>query len=97
MKEELPKVNIFGIDSAARAVISIVGKSKPEKYELLVEGTSLLPVMNVQGVDGTQTFSNDIMQTEIVRFYHNILFFIFYLFLFVYLINFIFYIIKLII
>ena len=84
MKEELPKVNIFGIDSAARAVISIVGKSKPEKYELLVEGTSLLPVMNVQGVDGTQTFSNDIMQTEIVRFFIIIFYFLFFIYFYLF-------------
>lgn len=58
LKRALPKVIVTGIPSVNRAVIN-----GDKKYNLLVEGYGLREVMTSEGIVGTQTTSNHIMET----------------------------------
>ena len=60
LKRQLPKVVIKGIPLATRAVIS---DEKGER-KLLVEGYGLKEVMTTEGVIGTQTQTNHIMEMQ---------------------------------
>ncbi|WFD31819.1 DNA-directed RNA polymerase [Malassezia sp. CBS 17886] len=60
LKRQLPKVVIMGIPQAARAVIS---DEKGER-KLLVEGYGLKEVMTTEGVNGTHTQTNHIMEMQ---------------------------------
>ena len=60
LKRLLPKVVIKGIPNATRAVIS---DEKGER-KLLVEGYGLKEVMTTEGVVGTQTYTNHVMEMQ---------------------------------
>ena len=59
-------VVIQGIPDVQRAVIDTKeGKGgESETYRLLIEGKNLLRVMGTDGIDGTHTRSNDILEVE---------------------------------
>ncbi|WOL00292.1 DNA-directed RNA polymerase III subunit 1 [Canna indica] len=60
LKGMLPKVIVKGIPTVQRVVIN----EKQGKFQLLVEGTNLLAVMGTEGIDGTKTKSNHIMEVQ---------------------------------
>ncbi|MED6160929.1 DNA-directed RNA polymerase III subunit 1 [Stylosanthes scabra] len=62
LKNLLPSVVVKGIKTAERVVISKEEdkETKTEKFKLGVEGTGLLHVMGIEGVDGRKTVSNHI-------------------------------------
>ena len=60
LKRQLPKVVVKGIHEATRAVIS----DEKGVRKLLVEGYGLLDVMTTEGVIGTQTHTNHIMDMQ---------------------------------
>lgn len=60
LKRALPKIAIKGIQEAARAVISDEKGSR----KLLVEGYGLREVMTTEGIIGTQTHTNHIMEMK---------------------------------
>ncbi|KAK6935961.1 RNA polymerase Rpb1, domain 5 [Dillenia turbinata] len=63
LKNALPTVGLKGIKTVQRAVVSsIKGKDKKENHKLLVEGTGLLEVMGIEGVNGRETSSNHVME-----------------------------------
>nr|AOE43186.1 RNA polymerase III largest subunit [Cavenderia deminutiva] len=64
IKNNLPNVIVHGIPGVNRCVISPIEKSKPTRYQLLVEGYDLQAVMATPGVKGTETSSNHIMEVE---------------------------------
>ncbi|CAM9584599.1 unnamed protein product [Chrysoparadoxa australica] len=67
LKACLPDVIIQGIPSVSRAVINVQEQSGPlgkELYHLLVEGYGLAAVMGSDGIQGTQTKSNHIIEVE---------------------------------
>ena len=57
----LQRVIVQGIPSVERAVINDLGGGK---YNLLVEGTNLQAVMGTEGVNGGDTTTNHVMETE---------------------------------
>lgn len=59
----LPNVLVEGIASVHRAVISILTED-PETYGLVVEGDNLQSVMNVEGIIGRETVSNDVIEVQ---------------------------------
>ncbi|KAK9768440.1 DNA-directed RNA polymerase III subunit C1 (rpo31) [Basidiobolus ranarum] len=61
LKRALPQVIIKGIHSVNRAVISEVTGSK---VQLLVEGYGLREVMTTEGIVGTETTSNHVMEIQ---------------------------------
>ncbi|KAI9595031.1 beta and beta-prime subunits of DNA dependent RNA-polymerase [Syncephalis fuscata] len=61
LKRSLPRIIVAGIPSVHRAVIS---NETPGKYEVAVEGTGLREVMNAEGIIGTETTSNHIMEVQ---------------------------------
>lgn len=63
LRRVLPKVLVEGIPSVHRAVISILSED-PETYGLVVEGDDLQSVMNVDGVVGVETVSNDVIEVQ---------------------------------
>lgn len=60
LKAMLPKVILKGIPTVERVVISV---DKGE-YKLLVEGTNLLAVMGIPGVNGKETTSNHVIEVN---------------------------------
>ncbi|XP_068669233.1 DNA-directed RNA polymerase III subunit 1 [Aristolochia californica] len=60
LKTMLPVVIVKGIKTVERAVIN----KEKGKYNLLVEGTNLLAVLGIPGVDGSRTKSNHVMEVE---------------------------------
>ncbi|XP_055835771.1 DNA-directed RNA polymerase III subunit 1-like [Solanum dulcamara] len=70
LKNMLPAVVVKGITTVQRAVVNREQQKdrkndvKGETYELLVEGTGLLAVMGIEGVDGRNTKSNHIMEVQ---------------------------------
>lgn len=60
MKRALPAIVVKGYPQAARAVVK--KDEKTGKNELLVEGYGLKLSMNTEGVVGTQTKSNSVME-----------------------------------
>lgn len=62
-KRALPQVVIKGIPTISRAVIN-EQEGKSGSYELLAEGYGLRQVMTSEGILGTQTKSNHIMEVE---------------------------------
>ncbi|GFP90332.1 DNA-directed RNA polymerase iii subunit rpc1 [Phtheirospermum japonicum] len=68
LKNKLSKVVVKGINSVERAIIINESKEKDscgnKKLKLLVEGTGLLSVMGIDGVDGCETTSNHIMEVR---------------------------------
>ena len=60
LKSKLPRVNIKGIPTITRAVVSQDRAGK--KFELLVEGEGLGAVMRTPGVDFTRTSTNHIRE-----------------------------------
>jgi DNA-directed RNA polymerase III subunit RPC1 len=64
LKRLLPLVVIKGYPTVNRAVINDLGSGK--RYNLLVEGYGLRQVMTTDGVVGTQTTSNHIMEIQAV-------------------------------
>ncbi|KAI9297500.1 beta and beta-prime subunits of DNA dependent RNA-polymerase [Neoconidiobolus thromboides FSU 785] len=61
LKRQLSKIIVNGIPAVTRAVIN---NSDKEGYNLLVEGYGLLEVMNIQGIVGTETTSNHVVEVE---------------------------------
>ncbi|RKP06871.1 beta and beta-prime subunits of DNA dependent RNA-polymerase [Thamnocephalis sphaerospora] len=61
LKRALSRIIVAGIPSVHRAVIS---NETPGKYEVAVEGTGLREVMNAEGIIGTETTSNHIMEVQ---------------------------------
>lgn len=59
---ELPKITVKGLPDVSRAVININEKSK--KKELLIEGFGLKEVMATEGIIGTQTYTNHILEVN---------------------------------
>ncbi|CUM63180.1 uncharacterized protein PRCAT00000748001 [Priceomyces carsonii] len=59
LKRSLPGVCIKGLPNISRAVININDKNK---RELLVEGYGLKDVMSTDGVVGTKTFTNHVLE-----------------------------------
>lgn len=66
LKRALPQVIIKGIPSVKRAVISEDqgGTATAKRYKLAVEGYGLQEVMGTEGVIGTQTTSNHIIEVQ---------------------------------
>ncbi|PHU11107.1 hypothetical protein BC332_18037 [Capsicum chinense] len=70
LKNKLPSVVVKGITMVQRAVVNKEQQKdrksdvKGDTYELLVEGTGLLAVMGIEGVDGRNTKSNHIMEVQ---------------------------------
>ncbi|EFP75753.2 hypothetical protein PGT21_012768 [Puccinia graminis f. sp. tritici] len=63
LRRVLPGVVIKGLPKAGRTVIN---KNSKNEYELLVEGYGLLDVMTTDGVVGTHTMPNHIMEAQSV-------------------------------
>lgn len=57
---EIQKVKVKGLPDVSRAVININENSK--KNELLIEGFGLKDVMSTDGINGTKTYSNHILE-----------------------------------
>ncbi|KAG8374810.1 hypothetical protein BUALT_Bualt10G0034300 [Buddleja alternifolia] len=65
LKNKLAKVVVKGINSVERAIVKNENENQKEKkLKLLVEGTGLLSVMGIQGVDGYNTDSNHILEVQ---------------------------------
>ncbi|KAM7490586.1 hypothetical protein LguiA_033507 [Lonicera macranthoides] len=66
LKNKLPTVVVKGISTVERAIINKLKDSitKKDSYELLVEGTGLLAVMGTEGVKGSHTTSNHIIEVQ---------------------------------
>mmetsp|Transcript_12540 Transcript_12540/g.15241 ORF Transcript_12540/g.15241 Transcript_12540/m.15241 type:complete len:206 (-) Transcript_12540:151-768(-) len=64
LKVALPLVIVQGIPSVNRAVINEEDKNGVTSYHLLVEGCGLAEVMGAQGIDGSQTTTNNIYEIE---------------------------------
>ncbi|KZV37827.1 DNA-directed RNA polymerase III subunit rpc1-like, partial [Dorcoceras hygrometricum] len=60
--KKLSKVVVKGINSVERAIIKKTVEDGKETFDLLVEGTGLLSVMGIQGVNGFKTTSNHIIE-----------------------------------
>ncbi|XP_073308006.1 LOW QUALITY PROTEIN: DNA-directed RNA polymerase III subunit 1-like [Primulina huaijiensis] len=60
--KKLSKVVVKGINSVERAIIKKTVENGKETFDLLVEGTGLLSVMGIQGVNGCKTTSNHIIE-----------------------------------
>jgi DNA-directed RNA polymerase III subunit RPC1 len=65
LRNSLPHVIVTGVPSIQRAVMNQKEKEK-EEYNLLVEGKELQRVMSTEGVDGTKTYTNHVMEMESV-------------------------------
>ena len=63
LRTAVPSVIVQGIPSVSRAVINDLGGDE-KKFNLVVEGTNLRAVMGVEGVDGTRTTTNHVMEAE---------------------------------
>ncbi|TIA73384.1 hypothetical protein E3P92_01635 [Wallemia ichthyophaga] len=63
LRRNLEKVVVTGIPEITRAIININEKENKRK-ELLVEGYGLLDVMTTEGIVGTRTSSNHIMEVQ---------------------------------
>lgn len=63
LKRSLPNVVVTGIPGITRAIININEKENKRK-ELLVEGYGLLDVMTTEGIIGTRTTSNHVMEVQ---------------------------------
>ncbi|KJE94482.1 polymerase III polypeptide A [Capsaspora owczarzaki ATCC 30864] len=61
LNHAIGNVIVSGISTVKRAVIN---QKTPGKYNLLVEGTNLLAVMGIEGVDWMRTKSNHIMEMK---------------------------------
>jgi DNA-directed RNA polymerase III subunit RPC1 len=61
LRTAVPNVIVQGIPSVSRAVINDMGSGK---YNLVVEGINLQAVMGVEGVKGTHTTTNHVMEAE---------------------------------
>ncbi|KAK9450860.1 uncharacterized protein V1518DRAFT_158462 [Limtongia smithiae] len=59
LKRVLPRVVVHGVPSIARAVININDQTEKELY---VEGYGLRDVMNMDGVEGTKTKTNHVLE-----------------------------------
>ncbi|KAK6137583.1 hypothetical protein DH2020_028663 [Rehmannia glutinosa] len=68
LKNKISKVVVKGINSVERAIIINEAKEKDptgnKRLKLLVEGTGLLSVMGIDGVDGCKTTSNHIIEVQ---------------------------------
>lgn len=62
-KRALPKVVVKGVPTIVRAVIN-EQEGHPGRFELLAEGYGLKDVMTIDGIIGTETVSNHIMEVE---------------------------------
>ncbi|PJF17134.1 DNA-directed RNA polymerase subunit [Paramicrosporidium saccamoebae] len=65
LKRQLPDVVVKGFTTVSRAVINDV-QGNGSRYNLLVEGYGLAQVMTTEGVVGTQTTSNHVMEVQAV-------------------------------
>lgn len=67
LKEHLPSVIVQGIKDVTRAVINKIDATAGNRarYNLLVEGNNMLDVLGTDGIAGTKTTSNHIMEVEI--------------------------------
>jgi DNA-directed RNA polymerase III subunit RPC1 len=63
LRRALPSVVVKGIPTVTRAVIN-EQEGRSGHYELLAEGYGLREVMNIDGLVGTRTSSNHIMEVE---------------------------------
>ncbi|CAL1403267.1 unnamed protein product [Linum trigynum] len=70
LKNMLPNVVVKGIQTVERAIIAQKkreGSGKDQeipKYNMLIEGTGLLEVMGIDGIDGCNTTSNHVMEVQ---------------------------------
>ncbi|KAI5454682.1 DNA-directed RNA polymerase III subunit C1 (rpo31) [Naganishia albida] len=71
LKRSLPSIVVNGLPQIARALISIeedkaakTSAAKVLKQQLLVEGYGLKEVMCIEGIVGTQTRTNHVMETQ---------------------------------
>ncbi|PIN09447.1 RNA polymerase III, large subunit [Handroanthus impetiginosus] len=66
LKSKLCKVVVKGINSVERVIIvnRANDPSQNKELELVVEGTGLLSVMGIEGVDGCKTTSNHVMEVQ---------------------------------
>ncbi|KAH9892352.1 hypothetical protein F4778DRAFT_317731 [Xylariomycetidae sp. FL2044] len=65
LKRVLPSIAISGYPEATRAIVQTeVGKGGAETNSVLVEGYGLRHCMNTEGVVGTQTRSNNVMECK---------------------------------
>ncbi|KAG0438465.1 DNA-directed RNA polymerase III subunit RPC1 [Dictyocoela muelleri] len=58
LKSKLKQTLVSGLESAKRIVIN---NYEGDKYNLLIEGTGLLGIFNIEGIDSRKTVSNDIL------------------------------------
>jgi DNA-directed RNA polymerase III subunit RPC1 len=65
LKRQLPDVVVKGFTTVSRAVINDA-KGNGSQYNLLVEGYGLAQVMTTEGVIGSQTTSNHVMEVQAV-------------------------------
>ncbi len=56
----LPKVVVAGLHSIPRVVVNLTKNDDGECYNLFCEGSDLLNIMGIRGVDGTKSKTNDI-------------------------------------
>ena len=61
LRTSVPGVIVQGIPSVSRAVINDLGQGK---YNLVVEGSNLQAVMGTEGVKGSHTTTNHVMEAE---------------------------------
>ena len=61
LRTAVPSVIVQGIPSVSRAVINDLGEGR---YNLVVEGNNLQAVMGIEGVRGTHTTTNHVMEAE---------------------------------
>jgi DNA-directed RNA polymerase III subunit RPC1 len=61
LKRALPKVLIKGYAAIGRAVINDIEGEK--RLNLLVEGYGLRDVLGIEGIDGTRTKSNHVLES----------------------------------
>ncbi|XP_022755690.1 DNA-directed RNA polymerase III subunit 1 isoform X3 [Durio zibethinus] len=73
LKNLLPLVVVKGIKTVERAVISEKKnenknnqKEGKKQYQLFVEGMGLQAVMGIEGIDGRKTFSNHVMEMQLI-------------------------------
>ena len=66
LKAALPNVIVKGVPTVSRAVINETVENDAKKYYLLVEGYGLSDVMGCNGIDGSETKSNHILEMQTV-------------------------------
>jgi DNA-directed RNA polymerase III subunit RPC1 len=63
IKKQILNIKITGIEGISRAIINCVDKPT-EEYELLIAGKCFKNVLNIAGIEPSNTLSNDILEIE---------------------------------